>query len=229
MMALRRQSRTVFLLILAVQLATSFGAIALLSRMGPAIANVAEENVESLSAVEQMLGALATPPSEDDEAPKAFLAAYARADKNVTEDEERPLLQAIRTDAEQALEGEPAARHRVLRALTELADINRKALRRADEDAQRLARAGAWAAVMLALIAFLLVQFMARRADRVFVMPILEIANVVNVARQGDLFRRCSIHSESPEIQSLADGVNRLLDRRKAPDPSSSPFDDDAL
>ena len=40
-MHLRKQSRAAFGLILLLQLATSFGAIAVLTRMGPAIAVVA--------------------------------------------------------------------------------------------------------------------------------------------------------------------------------------------
>ena len=213
MMDLRRQSRSVFSLILGVQLATAFGAIALLSRMGPAIARVAEANVDSLSSAAEMMAALAAPPDDIERAREAFLAAHARAGRNVTEAEERPLLEAIADDVDEALGGDPEARRRVLAAIQELAEVNHRALRRMDDEAQRLARAGAWAAVMLALIAFLLVRLTARRVDRVFVMPILEIAAVVDAARQGDVFRRCSVRGGSPEIQSLAEGVNQLLDR----------------
>jgi hypothetical protein len=209
-MHLRKQSRTVFGLILVLQLATSFGAIALLTRMGPAIATVSEENVESLAAVEGMAAALALAPS--DEARAAFQTQYQRADRNITEAAEAPLLQSIQADAAAALAGDPLIRTRIIANLHQLAEVNRRALREADEEAQRLARAGAWAAVFLALTAFVLVRLVNIRVDRRFVMPILEIASVLESVRQGDRFRRCSASSVSPEIQSIADNVNKLLD-----------------
>lgn len=209
-MHLRKQSRAVFGLILALQLATSFGAIALLTRMGPAIAVVSEENVESLAAVEGMAAALALAPS--DAARDAFLTQYQRADRNITETGEVPLLKSIQADADAALNGDPLIRARIIANLHQLAEVNRAALRRADEEAQRLARAGAWAAVILALTAFVLVRLVSLRVDRRFVMPILEIASALESARQGDRFRRCSASSDSPEIQSIAENVNLLLD-----------------
>lgn len=209
-MHLRKQSRAVFGLILTLQLATSFGAIALLTRMGPAIAVVAEENVESLAAVEGMAAALALAPSE--QARDEFLIQYQRADRNITETAEEPLLRSIQANADAALNGDPVIRARIIANLRQLAEVNRVALREADEEAQRLARAGAWAAVILALAAFVLVRLVNIRVDRRFVMPILEIASALESVRQGDRFRRCSASSDSPEIQSIAESVNLLLD-----------------
>lgn len=165
-MHLRKQSRAVFGIILALQLATSFGAIALLTRMGPAIAVVAEENVESLAAVEGMAAALALAPGEDARA--AFLAQYERADRNITETAEEPLLQSIKSDADRALSGDPLIRARIVANLHQLAEVNRSALRESDEEAQRLAQAGAWAAVILALTSFVLVRLVSIRVDRRF-------------------------------------------------------------
>jgi microcystin degradation protein MlrC len=209
-MHLRKQSRAVFGLILALQLATSFGAIALLTRMGPAIAVVSEENVESLAAVEGMAAALALAPS--DAARAAFLTQYQRADRNITEAGEVPLLKSIQADADAALNGDPLIRVRIIANLHQLAEVNRSALRQADAEAQRLARAGAWAAVILALAAFVLVRLVNIRVDRRFVMPILEIASALESVRQGNRYRRCSASSDSPEIQSIAENVNLLLD-----------------
>jgi methyl-accepting chemotaxis protein len=209
-MHLRKQSRAVFGLILTLQLATSFGAIALLTRMGPAIAVVVEDNVESLAAVEGMAAALALTPSDGSR--EAFRAQFERADRNITETAEEPLLRSIEADADAALNGDPLIRARLVANLRQLADVNRAALREADEEAQRLARAGAWAAVILALTSFVLVRLINIRVDRRFVMPILEIASALESVRQGDRFRRCSASSDSPEIQSIAENVNLLLD-----------------
>jgi len=214
-MHLRRQTRSVFGFIIALQLATSFGAIALLTRMGPVIATVAEENVESLAAVERMVAALAAPLHQADAARHTFFEAYGRALNNITEAEESPLLDEIRADADGALAGDPGARERLLETLGQFANVNREALQRADREAQRLAEAGAWAAAILAVAAFLFVRITANRVDRHFVMPLLEIAGTLEAARQGDRFRRCSGRSGSPEIQTIADGVNQLLDDAK--------------
>jgi len=209
-MHLRKQSRAAFGLILLLQLATSFGAISLLTRMGPAIAIVSEENVESLAAIEGMVAALALSPTDDARA--AFLTQYQRADRNITETAEEPLLRSIKADADAALNGDPLIRARIITNLRQLAAVNRAALREADEEAQRLARAGAWVAVILALTAFVLVRLVNIRVERRFVMPILEIASAIESVRQGDRFRRCSASSDSPEIRSIAENVNLLLD-----------------
>ena len=63
-----------------------------------------------------------------------------------------------------------------------------------------------------ALTAFVLVRLVNIRVDRRFVMPILEIASALESVRQGNRYRRCSASSGSPEIQSIAENVNLLLD-----------------
>lgn len=213
MHGLRRQSRRVFGIIVVLQLATSFGAIALLMRMGPAIARVAEENVDSLTAVEQMTVALASSSGDRDGRRRTFFAALAAAEENVTEEEEVPLLREIRAASDDALLDHDSAQRAVLGSLRRLAEVNRAALRRADREAQRLAEAGAWAAVVLAVLAFAFARYVANRVDRQFVMPILEISKTLDEVRQGDSFRRCSGASSGPEIQRVLEGVNELLDR----------------
>jgi methyl-accepting chemotaxis protein len=181
--------------------------------MGPAIATVAEENVESMLAVEIMLTSLVDTSIDDATRRRTFRDALDAAALNVTEDEEAPLLTAIRADVESALSGNADARRRVIGQLEQLAEVNRAALRRADREARRLADAGAWAAAVLAVVGFVFVLYVASRVDRRFVMPILEISTAIRRVRQGDPFRRCSVESDSPEIQGIADDVNHLLDR----------------
>jgi len=217
MRGLRRQTRRVFGIIVVLQLATSFGAIALLTRMGPAIARVAEENVESLTAVEQMSIALANSSGGRDARRRAFFAALASAEANVTEVEEAPLLRVIRAASDAALSDDADAQTAVLGNLRRLADVNRAALRRGDREAQRLAEAGAWAAVILAVAAFAFVRYVANQVDRQFVMPILEVSQTLDEVRQGDSFRRCSGSSSSPEIQSVMEAVNEFLDSSSLP------------
>lgn len=210
---LRRQTRRVFGIVVAIQLATSFGAIFLLTRMGPAIATVAEENVESMVAIEAMLAAIAGFDSDAVER-QSFFEALEAAERNVTETEEIPILGEIRAAAGGVFAGDTEARLLVVGLLRDLGEVNRNALERADREARRLADAGAWAAVFLTVLGFVFVLYVANRVDRRFVMPILEVSTALTRVRQGDPFRRCSVRSDSPEIQGIADDVNRLLDDR---------------
>ncbi|MEZ5367072.1 MAG: hypothetical protein R2748_33235 [Bryobacterales bacterium] len=76
----------------------------MLDRMGPAIAQVAADNVESLGAIEQMLGALALESGPLPEAAASELRqAYAKAAANVTEEGKA----AARFDQDQPGSGDP--------------------------------------------------------------------------------------------------------------------------
>ena len=215
-MQLRREFRIAFGLIFGLQLATAFGAIALLTRMGPAIARVAADNVDSLAAVEEMLAALAVDNGTLDETHAAeFRQALERAASNVTEEAERPLLDAIQRDAEKALAGEPQERASVVLNLRLLSDVNRQAMLRSDAEAQRQATAGAWAAAFLALFTFLAARLLAERAEHRLIMPLFDIYSTLNAANNGETRRRCSLHKGSAEIEGIAMGVNALLDARR--------------
>src|SRR5688572_804186 len=84
--------------LLALQVVTSASAIALLTRMSPAIERIISENVASILAGAEMLGALAELP-RDPAAESArrtrFEEALLRARNNVTERDEPEILAAI--------------------------------------------------------------------------------------------------------------------------------------
>ncbi|MCB9382968.1 MAG: hypothetical protein H6509_00015 [Bryobacterales bacterium] len=214
-MHLRKEFRIAFGLIFGLQLATAFGAIAVLDRMGPAIAQVAADNVESLGAIEQMLGALALESGPMPEAAAAELRqAYAKAAANVTEEEEKPLLDSIQTNLEAAISGEQQARFSVVTALRRLSSVNRQAMFRSDNEAQRLARAGAWAAALLAFLTFLVARLLAARVENRLITPLFDIYSTLQAAKNGDTRRRSTLFKGSAEIEGIALGVNSLLDAR---------------
>lgn len=208
-MQLQREFRLAFGLIFGLQLATSFGAIALLSRMGPAIERVAAENVDSLAAIEDMLAALALDRPGDD-----FTRAFELARGNVTEPAEEPLLDEIERRMTAAFQGDATARASVVRSLRNLSAVNHDAMYRSDKEAQRLATAGAWAAAMLALLSFLAATLLAQRADHRVIAPLFDIHSTLQAAKRGDARRRCNAFRGSAEIEQIALEVNSLLDAR---------------
>lgn len=208
-MQLRREFRLAFGAIFGLQLATSFGAIALLSRMGPAIERVAAANVDSLGAIEDMLASLGLDGSAEE-----FSRAYERARGNVTEPDENPLLDEVGRQMEAAYQGDAAARASIVRILRRLSEVNREAMQRADDEAQRLATAGAWAAAMLALLSFLAAKLLAQRAEHRLITPLFDVYSTLQAAKRGDRRRRCNIPRGAAEIEQIAVRVNALLDTR---------------
>lgn len=210
-MKLGRQLRFLLAALLAGQVLTALAGIGLLERMSPAIGHILEDNVASAQAVETMLRVLAEPAVTDTDRER-FLDALGTAEGNVTEPEERPLLDTIRRRASAALAGDARARHDVATALEALGEINREAMVRADREARRLGSAGRWALAFLALGGLLLIAIAARRTQRRLLAPLAELEAVVGAHRAGDGHRRCRPHGGS-ELGDILDGVNRLLDR----------------
>src|SRR5690606_25150632 len=80
---------------------------------------------------------------------------------------------------------------------------------------QRLASAGAWAAVFLGLVAFVLARFVADRAETHVIDPILDTYFVLHSVNQGEPYRRCIGSKASSEIRTIRQHINELLDERE--------------
>lgn len=208
-------------LLLALQIVTSLAGVMLLGRMSPAVEQILTDNVYSTEAVEEMLEVLAT----DGEAER-FHDALTRAENNITEAEEVPLLERIGASADGALSGDRRAAKDVIAALRELAQVNRASMRRADARASRLGLAGAWAMALLGFLGFLLALVVTRRIERRLLTPILEVDAVLADARAGDTHRRC-VRADADAGGQLVDNLNWLLDRLRPADPR--PAEDGAL
>ena len=203
-----RETRAGLWALLAVQLLTSMTAIVLLSRMGPAIDQILRENVFSTVAVEDMLVSLSLDGGTD-----RFADALARAEGNITEDSERPLLAAIAKDSAAAQAGDPKARAAVVEALRSLAEVNRQSMVSANQAASRLGLGGAWAMALMGLAGFLGSVAVWRRIDQTLLQPTQDIARVLHAARAGDPFRRCHVATQGPGGR-LGEDLNFLLDCR---------------
>ena len=204
-----------FAILLVIQVLTSLVAIALLGRMSPAIERILEENVYSVEAVEAMAVALTATGPADPETRSAYDEALERANDNVTEEAERPILERLYALRARALAGDPDARRESAEALRDLGRVNREAMQAADEEAKRLGFAGAWAAAILGLVGLAASLLAIGRARRRIVAPLAEMARVVHAQEAGELHRRCTLpESSGPEPARVLMALNELYDRR---------------
>jgi len=202
--------------LVALSLVLSFGAIGLFARMGPAIERILQENVYSIVTAERIL-------TEFVEADGRALSGAARgrvhealekAQHNVTEPEELLVLASIQRELPQAMDGNHAARRQVVADIHDLIGINRTAMQEADEEAQRLGRAGAWSAVLIGFLSFLLSLFVLVRLQRRLVRPLVELCEVLEGAHGKKQLRRCRRPDAPAELIHVTEAVNRLLDER---------------
>jgi nitrate/nitrite-specific signal transduction histidine kinase len=199
--------------LLLLQITSAFTAIGVLGRMSPEIGRILEDNVRSIEAAEDMLTVLATPEGLTDELRQLrFEQALEVAQNNITEDEERPILQRIDTEWTAAQTGDPAATRQLVLAVRQLADVNHNAMRIADESAQRLGFAGAWAAVGVSLFSVFVSILMLNRITGQVVSPIESMRTFADAVRMGDPLRRALVDDSAVEFNELARALNSLLD-----------------
>ncbi|MCG5053605.1 MAG: hypothetical protein KA712_11645 [Myxococcales bacterium] len=205
--------------LVALNILTAFGAVGLLVRMSPVIEKILSENVASLEAVERMFEALALvdPVADVGASRDSFDRALRAAWANVTEPEERPALTRIEQKKVGAFAGDAEARREVVLALETLSAINRRAMRAADDEAKRLGQAGAWFAVILALLSLVASTFLARRLTRKLLEPLDQLYQVLESFRTGERHRRCTSARVPPEFRAIFDSVNGLLDEQGQP------------
>jgi len=204
--------------LIALLLVVSFGSIALLTRMSPAIERILDENVSSLDASEEMLSTLAK--QGDTAAPageqRQFLDATKRIRANITEPEESPIVERIETRGPRAITGDHMSRVRTIQALIELGDINRSAMMRADQRAKRIGVAGAWAVAFLAAFGIALSWVVLARIRRHLLLPLGELVETLDASARGDTFRRCNAENAPRELAHAMKVANALLDEAAA-------------
>lgn len=206
--------------LLALQAVTSASAIALLTRMSPAIDRILTQNLASILAGAEMLAALAELPRDpagEAARQERFEEALALAGSNVTEAEEGPILAAIGSSATAALAGAPDERRRTVRAIDKLIEVNHASTREADLEARRLGAAGAWAAVLLGAIGLGVCVLGVRRLVRRLIHPLLDLAETIAAFQRGERHRRTNRHGMPVELAEIAGAVDDLIDRAIAP------------
>ena len=140
--------------------------------------------------------------------------ALDKAKQNVTEEEERAVLATLEGALPSAMAGEPAGRRLAVASIRKLIRINRDAMRDVDLEARRLGSAGAWTAVFVGFLSFLLSILLFVRLQRRLARPLVDLYEVLESARQGDRLRRCRLTDAPREIIQVTQAVNGLLDAR---------------
>lgn len=217
-MEIRRGFMISLLVLLGVNVVLAIGAMAMLLRMSPAVERILRENVRSLQAVEDMIGILARNGEGPipREAQSAFDRALSRARRNVTERAEPALIDGIEATRPAMFSGDRDARELGLSFLEKLANVNLRAMKRADRQAQNLGSGGAWAIAFFSLFGLALSIFVLRRLETRLHDPLLHARDVLVAVQKGDRFRRCKTASMPSELRAMFEHVNRLLDFRFA-------------
>jgi PAS domain-containing protein len=218
----RQVLRTLAVLVV-LQVLTSFVGAWLLGRMTPAVERILVENERSLEAVERMALALAEAKHVSEAQPR-FVAALEIAEGNVTEEAERTELRALRERHEAAFAGDRRAQERVVEALSRLGRINRDAMERSNQEAQRLGLAGAWVVALFGVIGLLGSVIAVVRTRRRLVAPLRVLADVVTDHARGSSHRRCP-RTQGGELGEVLGNVNELLDRIERAKPKPEALD----
>lgn len=215
-MELRRELLLTIGALIALNLLLAFGTIGVLVRMNPAIEGIFEENVASIVAAEQLLGALAEAGDAplSPQAARGVREALMAAQLNITEGEEILAITSLSRVLPAAIEGAPGARPEAVRAAQRMIQVNREAMVQVSAEARRLGSAGAWASAFVGFFSFVLSLALVIRMQRRFVQPLVELHGVLESARAGDRHRRCGAFDAPREVLQVSAAVNRLLDER---------------
>lgn len=195
-----------------------FASIGLFTRMGPAVDHILTRNDATIGAVEEILSTLVLTGSGAADAAHVTRvnSAFQRALDNITEAGEREVLERISPLLEPALQADLEARTRLVAELDQLSRLNREAMRRADAKAQRLGRAGAWAALFVGVATLALGLVLAQRLETRVRRPLQELRDTLVAAGAGDRFRRCGNFRASVELRQAMAAANQLLDAEDA-------------
>ena len=209
-----RAVRVWMILFVALHALMAFGAIGVFVRMAPAIERIIARNLRTQQDCERMLESLveATPEGASTATEQQFAAALESARANVTEPGEPEVLAEIAGHMGAALRGDRDARSQLVVAISQLSELNRAAMRHADERARRLGVAGAWGMVFMAALLFAIALMIGRGVSRQVTLPLEELHSVLLMRKSGDTQRRCSLAGTSQDVRLVFDEVNRLLD-----------------
>lgn len=187
----------------------SFGAVWSLQRIDPEIQRIYQRNVVSLDACEKMLLALAEPAVDQ----QNFLNALQAAENNITEAGERETVMQIKALAGQLSSGNIHDRRLLTKEIIKLTNFNKNAIIESALQAQKMRQAGAWGIVFMTSFFFILALYFERRLRQTLLMPLEEIATVMEERTRGDRFRRCNLPHAAKDTKKMLAAINDLIDR----------------
>ncbi len=196
-------------LMIIFNLLLSFGAVWSLQRISPEIQRIYQRNVVSLDACEKMLLTLAEPTVDR----QKFLSALQAAENNITEAGERETVVQIKALADQISSGAIHDRSLLTKEIIKLTNFNKKAIIESALQAQKMRQAGAWGIVFMTAFFFALALYLERRLRQALLMPLEEIATVMEERARGDRFRRCNLPHAAKDTKKMIAAINDLIDR----------------
>lgn len=200
--------------LLFIQVVTSLSAIGLLGRMAPAIDRLVLDNVTSTEIAGEAITTIALAGEAFEPNERAQLQRLlASARDNITEDAERPIVEALEKDFASLFDGDAGARGRVIEGFRKLGAINRERMGVAGGQATRLGVAGAWTMVGLSVGSFALSVWYSRRFARRIEEPIAEIHDALRDFSQGQRFRRSVVVDAPLELIEIGDRLQMVFDR----------------
>jgi hypothetical protein len=123
-------------------------------------------------------------------------------------------VQTIQQNYRAAIEGDEQAVDTVVRALRRLIHVNRRAMEATDKEARRLGFAGAWVAVLVALVSFVISLIVVHKLEERVLNPFVELYRVLQSVLAGNPYRRCREIDAPEEIKRILSSVNLILDER---------------
>lgn len=186
----------------------------LMERMSNAIKKTVDENVYSLEAAQDMMSAISMAKLTGAKLYQLqFMDALERAKSNMTLPGESSLVERIEKLAPLAFAEQDQANRQIIEDLAALADLNREATQKVDEEAKFLAIAGGWAIVGLTIISLLAGSRILNQVHQQSIAPMVEICHGLSDWEQGNRLRRFQIARSSKDLRRAQQSLNAILDR----------------
>ncbi len=213
-MRIRSELRLGIGLLIGVQVTATVLAVRQLELLSPAVERVINDNISTLEAGEEILAALTRAESRTRaERPMLVVRALETARAHLTLDGEAELVDIIDAHLDGALDGSPQDRARVVQAVRDLGDLNRRGVAEVDRDVQSRSIASAWVVLLFGVTAAALTLLLQRRWGDRFMLPILEMRDALADVESGNRFRRVTPLDGPDEAKELTAALNRLVDR----------------
>ena len=178
-------------------------------RLEPFVNTLNSSNTRSLYYAEQMLSSISAKKDI-----KVFERNLNLAKNNITEPEERDVIEKIAGNYQPSFYGNNMYEDETIDNITELSRINRTALEQAGLRAKKMQTVGIWIIIFPSIFIWIIGLTLLARLKRTFIKPIQELNDVIFDYNSGNHMRRCPSYTVSKDLQKLYDGINRILDEK---------------
>lgn len=176
-------------------------------RLDPSIDLLNSYNTQSLYYTEQMLTSISAQKDLNN-----FVINLNNAKQNITQDNEKEILDNITQNYIPAFKGNEKSEERTIDLISDYARINRLELEQAGIRAKKLRSIGIWTILFPTVFIWLIGIALLKRLDRTYIKPIQELNDVIFEYNKGNHMRRCPSVTATKDLQMLYDGINKILD-----------------